>query len=129
MKIKNILFALTVAAVTAHADNAAVLALFDKRCAECHSDGDEKPGLNAGINLASLLGSPDDVKAILDRVSRPDEAKGRMPKRKGKTGTPGYKPPLTKEDLETLAAWASGKNTAPAVAATTPATPAPSSSG
>ena len=79
------------------ADPATVLKLFDQKCADCHSDGDETPTLTAGINLSSLVSSEDDVKSILDRVERGDEVKGRMPKSKGKPGDPGYLPPLTTE--------------------------------
>ena len=95
----------------------AVLKLFDQKCADCHSDGDETPTLTAGINLTSLLGSQDDVKSILDRVERPDEAKGRMPKSKGKSGNPAYLPPLTVEEISLLKAWAKGEAKPPSAAA------------
>ena len=107
MRIPSILFALTLTTLAAHADNAAVLAIFDKHCASCHDD--EKPTLSGSINLASLLGSADDVKAILDRTGRADDAKGRMPKSKGKLGEPGYLPPLSAEQVATLQTWARGE--------------------
>jgi len=94
------------------ADPAAVLKLFDQKCSDCHSDGDETPTLTGGINLTSLLGSEEDVKSILDRVERGDEVKGRMPKSKGKPGDPAYLPPLTPEEITLLKAWAKGEATA-----------------
>jgi hypothetical protein len=109
------------------ADPAAVLALFDQKCADCHSEGDETPTLTAGINLTSLLGSEDDVKSILDRVQLPDAAKGRMPKSKGQPGDPGYTAPLRAEEIALLKAWAKGE-TKPVPSATAKAEPkAPSS--
>jgi len=95
------------------ADNAAVLKLIDQKCADCHSDGDEPPTLTSGINLASLLKDEESVKNILDRVARPAEAKGRMPKSKGKAGDPGFVPPLTVEEVAVLTAWAKGETTKP----------------
>ena len=109
------------------ADPAAVLALFDQKCADCHSEGDETPTLTAGINLTSLLGSEDDVKSILDRVQLPDAAKGRMPKSKGQPGDPGYTAPLRAEEIALLKAWAKGE-TKPEPSATAKSEPkAPSS--
>lgn len=89
-------------------DTAAVLKIFDKHCSDCHSEGDETPTLTSGINLTSLLTNEDDVKSILDRVERPDEAKGRMPKSKGKPEDPAYLPPLSAEELATLKDWSKG---------------------
>jgi len=119
MKYLPILLALSLLSPAAllGADPAALLKLFDQKCSDCHSDGDETPTLTAGINLTSLLGSDDDVKSILDRVERPDEAKGRMPKSKGKPGDPAYLPPLTAEEIALLKAWAKGEaKPAPAAA-------------
>jgi mono/diheme cytochrome c family protein len=108
--MKTLLLPILIASTTLHAaDNAAVLKLFDQKCADCHSEGDETPTLTAGINLSSLLGSEEDVKSILDRVERADEVKGRMPKSKGKPGDPGYVPPLTAEEIALLKAWAKGE--------------------
>jgi mono/diheme cytochrome c family protein len=107
--MKILLLPLLIASTALHAaDNAAVLKLFDQKCADCHSEGDETPTLTAGINLTSLLGSEEDVKSILDRVERADEVKGRMPKSKGKPGDPGYLPPLTAEEISLLKSWAKG---------------------
>lgn len=118
---------LTLAASAAPAaDHAAVLKLFDQHCASCHGEGDETPTLTSGINLTSLLTSEDDVKSILDRVERADEAKGRMPKSKGKPGDPSYVAPLTAEEVTLLNTWAKG-GAAPAapVAAAPPPAAAP----
>ena len=118
-----ILLLLTATLMTSRADNAAVLAIFEKKCAECHKE-DETPTLHAGINLASLLTSQDDVKGIVDRIGREDEAKGRMPKSKGKAGDPGYVAPLSKEEVDELKAWATGQ-TKPAATAAVAETPTP----
>lgn len=107
--MKPHLLSLLLATTACAADNAAVLKLFDQKCADCHSDGDETPTLTAGINLTSLLGSEDDVKSILDRVARADEVKGRMPKSKGKPGDPGYTPPLGAGEITLLKEWAKGE--------------------
>lgn len=122
------LLSLTVSLPTlsAVADDAAVLALFDQHCSDCHSEGDESPELTGGINLKSLLGREEDVKNILDRITREDTAKGRMPKSKGKTGDPGYEAPLTAEQIATLKAWATasaGPGAQPPAAPTQTATP------
>ena len=101
---------------TLQADNPAVLAIFDKHCATCH-ERDEHPFLSGNINLASLINSSDDVKAIVDRVARPDNAKGRMPKSKGKPGDPGYVTPLSKEQIKALQTWANGGGTGGATTA------------
>lgn len=114
--------ALTLFPLASQADNAAVLAIFDKQCASCH-ESDEQPILAGSINLNSLLASSDDVKAIIDRVVRADEAKGRMPKSKGKPGDPAYLAPLSAAEIATLQAWAKGEGgaTTPSVASTKPA--------
>lgn len=105
----------------------AVLALFEKHCSECHSEGDEEPALTAGINLVSLLGNEDLVKALLDRTTRADESKGRMPKSKGKAGDPAYTAPLSAEEIATLQSWAKGETKAvPMTTAATPPSTSPS---
>ncbi|TDU67309.1 uncharacterized protein DUF4384 [Prosthecobacter fusiformis] len=103
------------------ADEAKVLQIFDQKCADCHSDGDEEPPLHGGINLTKLQGNEDGIKSILDRITRPDGTKGRMPKSKGNPGDASYLPPLSAEEIALVKAWAGG--TAPA--ASTPATSAP----
>lgn len=122
--MKTLLILSLLATLSARADNAAILALFDKHCSECHSDGDEEPALTAGINLASLLGNEDAVKKILDRVQRADESKGRMPKSKGKAGDPGYKAPLSPADIAVLTAWAKGEVQPNAAVPSSPSTTA-----
>ena len=110
---------------TAHAaDPAAVLALFEKHCSECHSEGDESPTLTAGINLDNFLKDEDMIKSLLDRISRADAAKGRMPK-SGKTGTPGYVAPLTAEEIALINAWAKGEVKPTATASNAPAASEP----
>jgi hypothetical protein len=98
---------LGVLGVSSFADDAAVLQLFDEHCASCH---DERLVLNGSINLTALRSKDDQVKAILDRVSRPDVAKGRMPKSKGKPGDSGYVPPLSASEIDVLKAWAEGRS-------------------
>jgi len=115
--MKILLLPLLLSASLHAAEPAAVLKLFDQKCADCHSDGDETPTLTAGINLSSLLSSEEDAKSILDRVERADETKGRMPKSKGKPGDPGYTAPLTAEEIALLKEWAKGEaKPAPAAA-------------
>lgn len=118
---------LLVSPLASAAETSAVLKLFDQKCSDCHSDGDETPTLTGGINLTSLLGSEEDVKSILDRVERGHEVKGRMPKSKGKPGDPGYLPPLTAEEISLLKAWAKGDATAPPAAAQEEPKPKPAS--
>lgn len=108
-------------AFIASADEAKILQLFEQKCADCHRDGDEEPPVHAGINLSQLKGNEDALKSILDRISRPDEAKGRMPKSKGKPGDPAYLHPMTAEEITLIKTWASGSTT-PAPVATAPAT-------
>lgn len=126
---KTLLSLLLLTTAAPGADNAAVLKIFDQYCADCHGEGDETPTLTSGVNLTSLLGSEDDVKSIIDRVERPDETKGRMPKSKGKPGDPSYVAPLKPEEIALLKSWAKGEAAtaaAPAVPATTAAAaPAP----
>jgi hypothetical protein len=127
MKLKLAIFSVLAGlGASASADNAAVLEIFEKHCAKCH-ESDEPPVLTGAINLASLRSSAEDVKAILDRVSRADAAKGRMPKSKGAPGDPGYVAPLAASDIEALKAWAEGRPVAgPAEkAAVPPAGPGP----
>jgi mono/diheme cytochrome c family protein len=107
--MKTLLLLLLTTVTLPAADPAAVLALFDQKCGDCHSEGDETPTLTAGINLTSLLNSEEEVKSIIDRVERGDEVKGRMPKSKGKPGDPGYAPPLTTEEVALLKDWAKGE--------------------
>ena len=109
MKLKLAIFSVLAGlGASASADNAAVLGIFEKHCAKCH-ESDEPPVLTGAINLASLRSSAEDVKAILDRVSRADAAKGRMPKSKGAPGDPGYVAPLAASEIEALKAWAEGR--------------------
>lgn len=114
-------------ALSAQADDAQVLKILEQKCADCHSDGDEEPPLHGGINLTKLRGDEDGLKSVMDRISRPDETKGRMPKSKGKPGDPAYLAPLAAEELTALKEWAAGTTApAPAVAeAPAPATTAP----
>jgi hypothetical protein len=86
------------------AANDALLEIFEKRCADCHRE-DETPILHAGINLFSLHQSEGEAESILDRVSREDAARGRMPKSKGKLGDPGYNPPLSAVEIAVIAEW------------------------
>lgn len=94
----------TITSPTLRADDAALLEIFEKRCADCHRE-DETPILHAGINLVSLHQSDGEAESILDRVERQDGARGRMPKSKGKPGDPGYDAPLTAEEISVIAAW------------------------
>jgi mono/diheme cytochrome c family protein len=125
MNPKTLLPLILVSALTSatlRADDAALLDIFEKRCAECHREDDE-PTLHAGINLVSLHATEDAAEGILNRVSRAEEARGRMPKSKGKPGDPGYKAPLTAEEIAVIAAWVKN-GSAPVPAPTPPASPA-----
>ncbi len=110
-----ILCALPLSAV---ADDAAVLKIFETRCADCHRE-DETPILHAGINLFSLRATEGEPESILDRVTRADGVKGRMPKSTGKPGDPGHVAPLTTEEIAALTAWAQG-DSKPTVAGAPP---------
>lgn len=94
--------------------------IVDQHCAECH-DENEPPVLNGGINLFSLRGTEDNAEKILDRVTRADQARGRMPK-SGATGSPGYRPPLSEPEIAALRDWVKGT---PSAQSQTPAAPAP----
>jgi len=100
------------------AGEAEVLSIFERHCADCHRE-DEVPILHSGINLLSLLSSEEDVADIIDRVTRGERARGRMPKSRGGPGDPGYVAPLSEKEIATLATWAKGEL----------ATPTPSGSG
>lgn len=102
MKTSLIVSSVFLCAAPLLADDADLLALLGQKCADCHAEGDTEPTLTAGINLTALRGSEEDVKSILERVERPDGAKGRMPKSKGQPGDPGYVPPLTSEEITLL---------------------------
>lgn len=113
----------TITSPTLRADDAALLEIFEKRCADCHRE-DETPILHAGINLVSLHQSDGEAESILDRVERQDGARGRMPKSKGKPGDPGYDAPLTAEEISVIAAWVKNGSAPASPAPATPATPA-----
>ena len=109
------------------ATDAKVLDLLEKRCSECHSDGDEDPHLSKSTDLAKLLGNADyvnqkDPKAgeLLRRVLLPAESKKRMPQSKGEKGDKKYREPLTADEVALLTAWSSGKPVEAAATATTP---------
>lgn len=108
------------------ASNDALLEIFEKRCADCHRE-DETPILHAGINLVSLHQAEGEAESILDRVSREDGARGRMPKSKGKPGDPGYDPPLSAGEIAVIAEWVKNGPApvvpAPAATTTAPETP------
>lgn len=96
------------------------LELFERRCSECHSEGDEVPELTKGTNVFELLRNEDYINQaspekseLLGRVCLPADSKKRMPKSKGKPGEEDYREPLSKEDLATLTAFVAGKNSAP----------------
>lgn len=107
------------------ANDAQVLELLEKHCADCHNDGDEDPPLHGGVNLTQLLGNEDDVKSILDRVGRPDTTKGRMPKSKGHPGDAAYLPPLSADEISLLKNWTAGKSGAPAALTSSAPEPTP----
>lgn len=126
MNPKTLLPLLLVSVLTSaslQADDAALLEIFEKRCAECHREDDE-PILHAGINLVSLHATEDAAEGILKRVTREDAAKGRMPKSKGKPGDPGYNPPLSAEEIAVIADWVKN-GSSPVPAATVTKTDAP----
>jgi len=122
-----LLFAAALTSPSLRGDDAALLTIFEKRCADCHRE-DETPILHAGINLVSLHQSEGEAESILDRVEREDGARGRMPKSKGKPGDPGYDLPLTAGEIAVIAAWVKNGSApvppAPTTPATTPALPA-----
>ncbi|HRQ87913.1 MAG TPA: DUF4384 domain-containing protein [Bacteroidia bacterium] len=107
-RISLVLLPLFSSFVPAVAGETEVLGIFQSKCADCHSNGDEDPELNNGINLTQLLASEDDLKSIIDRIERGDGAKGRMPKSKGNPGDPAYTAPLTAEEIATIKDWAAG---------------------
>ncbi len=80
------------------ADDAGVLQLLEKRCANCHKD-DETPVLHGGISLTDLRKDADAVKEIVTRVNLPADDKKRMPKSKGAKGGKDYHAPLSKEEI------------------------------
>lgn len=97
------------------ASDAALLEIFEKRCAECHRE-DEVPTLHAGINLFSLHQTEGEAESILSRVKRADTARGRMPKSSGKPGDSGYVAPLDAAEIAVIEAWVkNGPSPAPAI--------------
>jgi hypothetical protein len=94
------------------ADEAALLGVLEKHCASCHRE-DETPVLHGGINLAALRAEAGEAAHLLERVTLPDNKKGRMPKSKGSPGDPGYVPPLTAEEIALVKAWAEGTESKP----------------
>jgi hypothetical protein len=96
------------------AADTAVLALFEKRCAECHKD-DEEPDLHAAMSLRTLRDDPKyitpgkaDTAELFARTTLPADAKKHMPKSKGAPGEKDYRAPLTAEELQTLRTWIEG---------------------
>lgn len=99
------------------AADTAVLALFEKRCAECHK-GDEEPDLHAGMSLRTLRDEPKyvvpgkaDSSELFTRCTLPPDTKKRMPKSKGAPGEEDYRAPLTTEELQILRTWIEGDAT------------------
>jgi len=106
------------------ADDAALLEIFETRCATCHRE-DETPTLHAGINLFSLYQSEGEAEDILGRVKREDAVRGRMPKSKGNSDDPGYIAPLTAAEIAVVEAWVKNGPTPATPLTTAPAAPAP----
>ena len=92
------------------AGDAAVLDLFERRCAECHGPGDEEPPLHAGISLAELR--TDDAYVVAGQANRSplfrEVARRRMPKSRGEPGGARYRAALTPAELDLLRRWIQG---------------------
>ncbi len=99
------------------AADAAVLALFEKRCAECHKD-DEEPTLHGAMSLRTLRDDPKyvtpgkaDTSELFVRTTLPSDTKKRMPKSKGAPSDEDYRATLTIEEIQTLRTWIEGDAT------------------
>ncbi len=92
--------------------NSKVLTLFQNKCSECHSEGDEEPKLTDSTDLSALLSdetyvnkSQPDKGELVRRILLPDNSPKRMPKStKGKPVEA-----LTPSEKELLLAWARGE--------------------
>lgn len=117
MSLKNLFLAtlFVVSGTAAHGQaptaDETVLALFEKRCAECHKDGEE-PELSSQTNLGKLRADTHYVVAtdiesseLLARCLLPPDDKKRMPRSKGKPGDEKYRDMLTAQELDVIRAW------------------------
>ncbi len=88
-----------------------VRAILETHCAECHR-GDEVPELHNGINLDVLLRDTEYVRAgdaaasaLFQRLVLPADSRQRMPKSRGGVNDPGYRAPVTKEEIGVMREW------------------------
>ena len=88
-----------------------VLEIFQKRCSDCHKDGEEEPILNGSIDLAALRKNTDyisvadpDKGPLMARLLLAPSAKKRMPKNTADKPLP----PLPAEEIEAIRTWVRG---------------------
>lgn len=101
----------------AQASEEPLLALFEQRCAACHSpstDGEE-PLLHAGMSLAELRQDTDyvtpgrtDQSLLYKRMVLPADHRRRMPLSRGSAGEEAFLPPLDAEELRLVREWIEG---------------------
>lgn len=108
-----------------------VLDIFEKHCADCHSEGDEEPLLSSKTNLGELIANADytnkedpDAGELLRRILLPANSPKRMPKSKGEVGSEKYREPLAEDEIGALRNWITGNAPKP-VASATKAAPGP----
>jgi mono/diheme cytochrome c family protein len=96
--------------------DAQVLALFERRCSDCHKK--RSPQLHGGVDLSAFRNSKyvdpaRPAESILFKVvSRPPDDPDRMPQSEGRPGDKDYREPLAATEVELIRKWLAGDGVA-----------------